>query len=180
MRKLAVALAVVVGISLMAASLVEAQPEPKEKAPTTKAASKAASSLPAKTATKSEPKPSASSEAPAEPKDVGEAIELGKKAVEAAKGGLWWYFSALVIMVLMFLAKFIGTKMGWWVKLGRWRYVIVPVLSIVAALLAAFQGGVTMAVAIGVLGSSMATGKLQELWEHGIMGKPHGGSSSST
>ncbi len=54
---------------------------------------------------------------------------------------------------------------------------IVPVLSIVAALLAAFQGGVTLAVAIGVLGSSMATGKIQELWEHGFLNKPRASSN---
>jgi hypothetical protein len=173
MRKLAVTLALIAGLGLMWASLAEAQPTPDPKAVTKEAPASAPAA-----ATKSAPAASASSkEAPAEPKDAKEAIELGKQAVEAAKGGLWWYFAALVIMVLMFLAKFIGTKMGWWTKLGRWRYVIVPVLSIVASLLAAFQGGVSLAVAIGVLGSSMATGKLQELWEHGFMGKPHGGSS---
>ncbi len=104
MRKLAVTLAVVVGISLMAASLADAQPEPKE--PATKA-SVAAPKTP------TTPPASQPAKAPVEPKDVGEAIELGKQAVEAAKGGLWWYFSALAIMVLMFLAKFIGIKMGW-------------------------------------------------------------------
>lgn len=164
-RKLAVTMAIV-ALSPIWASLADAQPDPKEKPATTKVEPKgdpveASASQPA-------------TKLPAGPKDMKEAIEVGKQAVEAAKSGLWWYFSALVILVVMFLLKFIGSKMGWWVKLGRWRYVILPVLSIVAALLAAFQGGVTLAIAIGVLGSSMSMGKLQELWEHGIMGKPHG------
>jgi hypothetical protein len=108
--------------------------------------------------------------APAEPKDLGEAVEVGKDAVAAAKAGLWWYFAALAITVIMFALK----RFKVLAKMGRWKYVLVPVMSILAALLAAFQGGVSVAVAIGVLTSGMATSKIQELIEHGILGKPHG------
>jgi hypothetical protein len=106
------------------------------------------------------------------PTDVTGAVDRAKDAYAAAKGGRWWYFSALVVTVLMFLLKFVGIKAGFWPKLGRWRYVVPPALSIAAALLAAFQGGVTFDTALGVFTSSYATSSLQELWEHGILGKP--------
>jgi len=110
------------------------------------------------------------------PTDVKEAVKAGKEAVTAAKEGKWWYFSALVLTLLMFGLKFAGTKIGsWWPKLGRWRYVIVPVLSLAAALLAAFQGGVSFDTALGVFTSSYATASLEELWNHGLLGKAHSG-----
>jgi hypothetical protein len=109
---------------------------------------------------------------PSPPADVKEAAEQVKAAVAAAKGGRWWYFSALVLMVLMFAMKFFGIRAGWWPQLGRWRYIIVPVLSLAAALLAAFQGGVSVDTALGVFTSAYATASLQELYEHGILGKP--------
>ena len=108
---------------------------------------------------------------PAEPTDVKEAAGTLKDAVAAARAGKWWHFSALVILLLMFALKFIGKKVGFWPKLGRWRYVIVPVLSLAAALLAAFQGGLSFEAAMGVFGTAYASSSLQELWEHGILGK---------
>ena len=105
--------------------------------------------------------------------DITGAIGQAKDAVKAAKEGRWWYFSALVLTVLMFLLKFIGLKAGFWAKLGRWRYVIVPVLSLGAALLAAFQGGVSFDTALGVFTSAYAMASLEELWTHGILGRPH-------
>jgi hypothetical protein len=111
--------------------------------------------------------------------DVRGAVGQGKAAVKAAKEGRWWYCSALVLTVLMFLLKLIGTKVGFWPKLGRWRYVIVPVLSLAAAMLAAFQGGVSIDTALGVFTSAYAMSSLQELFEHGILGKPRASSSST-
>ena len=104
-----------------------------------------------------------------EPADPKAAVEQAKQAYAAAKGGQWWYFSALVTMLIMFGLKFAKVLE----KIGRWKYVIVPVLSLAAALLAAFQGGVSVDHAIGVFTSSWATGMLEELWNHGILGKPH-------
>lgn len=105
-----------------------------------------------------------------------EAIKVGKNAVAAARSGNWWLFSALVIIVLLFVVKLLGTKVfGFWAKLGRLRYVIPPVLSLTAALLATFQGGVSVDAAIGVFTASWATSSLQELYEHGILGKPRKG-----
>ncbi|MBT8430101.1 MAG: hypothetical protein KJN79_09345 [Gammaproteobacteria bacterium] len=108
-----------------------------------------------------------------EPETAAQAAETGKQAIHAAKSGLWWNFSALVIM----LAMFAGKSLGLLKRMGRWKYVCVPVLSLAASLLAAFQGGVSFEVAVSVLTTGMATAKLQELWEHGIRGKPHGLSS---
>lgn len=113
-----------------------------------------------------------------EPTDPKTAVGAAKDAIKAAKDGRWWYFSAVVLMVLMFLLKFVGKKVGFWVKLGRWRYVISPVLSLAAALLAAFQGGLSFDAALGVFTSSYATSSLQELWEHGVLGKPRASAGS--
>lgn len=107
-----------------------------------------------------------------EPKDIPGAAVTAKKAIDAAKEGKWWYFSALVCLMLMFILKITNVLKN----LGQWKYVILPVLSITAALLAAFQGGVSFDTAWGVFTSSWATGMLQEAWEHGIKGVPHGSS----
>lgn len=108
-----------------------------------------------------------------EPQDPSAAVGHLKKAVEAAKSGKWWYFSALVLMLIMFLLKFIGAeeRVGFWPKLGRWRYVISPALSLIAALLSAFQGGLSFEAAAAVFTTAYASSSLQELWEHGILGK---------
>jgi len=76
---------------------------------------------------------------------------------------------------LMFLLKLIGSKMGWWKKLGRWRYVIVPLMSLAAAVLAKLQGGLSFQAAAAVFSSAYATASLEELWTHGILGKPRSG-----
>lgn len=113
---------------------------------------------------------------PVEPKTVREAFGAGKDAIAAAKSGNWWLFAALVVSLLLAGVKFAGTKLGtWWRRLGRWRYVIPPVLSLAAALLATFQGGVSVDAAVGVFTASWAMSSWQELWEHGILGKPRKG-----
>lgn len=97
-------------------------------------------------------------------------METGKEAVGAAQAGQWWYFSSLVCLIVMFILK------RWKVlkSVGRWKYIILPILSLAAALLAAFQGGVGLAQAIGVFSASWAMGMFEELVNHGILGKPHG------
>ena len=107
--------------------------------------------------------------APAEPVDVKDAIDKGKAAIAAVKEGRWWYFSSLVCLILMFILK-ITKLLG---KMGRWKYVVLPVLALASALLAAFQGGVSLDTAVGVFTTSWAMGMLEELWSHGILGKPH-------
>jgi len=109
---------------------------------------------------------------PVEPKNAKEALATAKEAYNAMKAGHWWYFSGLVLMLIMFILKFAGLRFGFWVKLGRWRYIISPVLAIAAGLLATFQGGVSIEAAFAVFSSAYATSSLQELYEHGILGKP--------
>jgi hypothetical protein len=101
--------------------------------------------------------------------DAKTAIEQGKSLIIAAKSGKWWYFSAILIMLAMFIMK--GLKIL--ENIGRWKYIIVPTLSVIAALLASFQGGVSIEHAVGVFTTGWATGMLEELWNHGILGKPH-------
>jgi hypothetical protein len=107
---------------------------------------------------------------PPEPVDAKTVIKQGKELIVAAKSGKWWYFSAILIMIVMFIMKGIKILEG----IGRWKYIIVPTLSIIAALLAAFQGGVSLEHAVGVFTTGWSTGMLEELINHGILGKPHG------
>jgi hypothetical protein len=104
----------------------------------------------------------------APPSDAKGAAAKVDEAIKAAKAGNWWYFSSIVCLLVMFGLKAAGLLK----KLGRWRYVILPVLSIAAALLAAFQGGVSVQSAVGVFATSWCMGMLEELVRHGIMGKP--------
>lgn len=146
---------------------VEAKTATSTPATTTKDGTKEVAPVPSKAAAKKD--------APPVPPvvDAKGALDTGKGAVEAAKDGRWWYFSALAVTLLLFLLKLLGTKFwDFWPKMGRWRYIIPPVLSIAAALLATFQGGVSVEAAVTVFTSSYATSSLQELYEHGILGKP--------
>jgi hypothetical protein len=167
----------ILAASLLLASPAYSQPEKKE-APKVEAKAKAdpagtPSSAPVVPATSDSPAPKAATATakpkPTEPKDLGEAIEAGKTAVAAAQAGQWWYFSSVVCLIIMFVLK--ATKVL--KKMGRWRYIVLPILSLASALLAAFQGGVGLATAIGVFSSSWSMGMLQELVRHGILGKPH-------
>lgn len=106
---------------------------------------------------------------PGEPTSIGEAVDAGKKALAAGQAGQWWYLSSLVCLILMFALKAFKV----FEKIGRWKYVILPILSLAAALLAAFQGEVNLTTAIGVFGSTWSMGMLEELVNHGILGKPH-------
>jgi hypothetical protein len=104
---------------------------------------------------------------PAEPTDLKGAVTTVKDGIVAAKSGQWWYFSALVLMLAMFVLK----KTGALEKMGRWKYIVLPVLALGASLLATFQGGISVEAAVGVFSTSYATGMLQQAWKRGIMGE---------
>lgn len=89
--------------------------------------------------------------------------------MKAGKEGRWWYLSSLACLLIMFVLS----KLKVFEKIKRWKYAVLPALSIGAALLAAFQGGVTLDHAIGVFTSSWAMGMVEEAFNHGILGKPH-------
>jgi len=167
---------VVMGLVLMLSGL--AQAEEKKAAKKDPAAAVVKKELAKKEVVKREPLASPPASQPAgsasaapvtPPADTKEAIEAGKAAIEAAKKHQWWYFSSLVCLILMFVLKLVGVLE----KMGRWKYIVLPVLSLAAALLAAFQGGVTLEHAIGVFATSWSMGMLEELVNHGIRGQPH-------
>lgn len=89
--------------------------------------------------------------------------------IKAGKEGRWWYLSSLACLLIMFILS----KVGVFEKIGRWKYAILPTLSIGSALLAAFQGGVSVDHALGVFTSSWVMGMVEEAWNHGVLNKPH-------
>jgi len=113
---------------------------------------------------------------PTEPQSPTEAVSAVKGAVAAAQQGQWWYCSAAAVFVLMFILKMAGLL----AKMGRWKHVIVPVLSVAAMLLARFQGGVSWEAAIAVLTSAASTAALEEAWSHGILQKGRAASASTS
>lgn len=102
------------------------------------------------------------------PSDLGEAAKLTKDTFKAGKAGNWWLMSAGIIWLLMFGAKLTGLfkRMG-----KRWAYITVGVLSVAAALLAKFGGGVSWEAAFAVLTSGPVMAFANDLWKRGILGK---------
>lgn len=98
-----------------------------------------------------------------------DAQQAAGTLLKAAKAGNWWLFSSILIMLVMFVLK----KIGILVKMGRLKYIALPILGILSSLLAVFQGGASIDAVIAVMASALATGKLQEIWEHGILGVEH-------
>jgi hypothetical protein len=180
MRKIKVILlALVTALALGATAQAAPDGSPTTKAapaktsPATKT-SPAADSGPAAPASAGSPEPAdqpkgAAVGKPTPPTDVKGAAELAKEGVQAAKAKNWWYLASLACLLIMFILG----KVGVLEKVGRWKYLILPVLALASALLAAFQGGVTWDNAVGVFTASWVTGMLEEAWNHGIRGKPH-------
>ncbi len=121
-------------------------------------------------ATKPAVKASTPASAPVVPVTVKDAASTAKGAYDAGRAHQWWYMSSLLCLLVMFILKITGAL----AKMGRAKYIVLPILSLGAGLLAAFQGGVGIETAVGVFSSTWATGMLEELWNHGIMGKAHG------
>lgn len=105
-----------------------------------------------------------------DPTNLEETKDLINNAILAGKSGKWWYLSSLIIMIVMFVIKKVNIIYS---KLGRFKYIVVPILSLTAAVFASFQGGVSFESALGVFATGWATGMLEELWNHGILGKIH-------
>lgn len=105
--------------------------------------------------------------APVELTDVKDAAGAVEQAIAAARGGSWWLFAAIIVSLIMFGLK----RFALLAKLGRWKYVVAPVLSLAAALLAAFQADLSFTSALGVFTASWATSAIQQAWKRGIMGE---------
>lgn len=103
-----------------------------------------------------------------EPTNTNEAVATALAAIEFLKSKQWFGFSAAAIWLIIFILKL--TKL--FEKIGkRWLYIIVPVLSIAAMLLAKFVGGVSWGNAWLVLGSGAIAGLLNDFIKRGILGK---------
>lgn len=110
-----------------------------------------------------------------DPTNLEETKDLINNAILAGKSGKWWYLSSLIIMIVMFVIKKVNIIYS---KLGRFKYIVVPILSLMAAIFASFQGGVSFEAAFGIFATGWATGMLEELWNHGILGKTHSKSNA--
>src|SRR5574343_1732974 len=100
--------------------------------------------------------------------------QTAQQLLSAIQGHQWWLFSALAVSLVMFITKRILQARNLWDRLGRWKYVFVPALSLVASLLAAFQGGVSWQMAIAVFLSANGMATLQVIWDRVILNNPSG------
>ena len=102
------------------------------------------------------------------PKDAKEAVKMGQEAISMTKAGNWFGFSSLAIWILMFLLKVFGLFQ----KIGkRWAYIIVPVLSVAAMLLAKFAGDLSWTAALAVLTSGPVAALANDFVKRGVLGK---------
>jgi len=108
------------------------------------------------------------------PKDVGEAIDSGKKLVEQAKAKQWFAFSAGVIWFVMFLIKFGRKRLDFMKKIPkRALWIIVPVLSVAAMVLSKLQADLSWNAAVAVLFSGPAAAFVNDFIKRGLLGKEY-------
>ena len=106
------------------------------------------------------------------PKSASDALDKGKEALSLAKEKQWFAFSAGVIWLLMSLFK-IARKNVWFMKEipKRVLWIILPLLSISAMLLAKFQGDLSWGAAVGVMTSGPAVAFLNDFVKRGLLNK---------
>jgi len=116
--------------------------------------------------------PAAEPTDPNVPKDSGAAVEKGKEAIELAKAKKWFAFSAAVIWLLMFLFKLGRKTIGFMKSIPkRVLWIVLPLLSVAAMLLARFQGDLSWSAAVGVLTSGPAVAFLNDFVKRGLLNK---------
>jgi len=96
-----------------------------------------------------------------------DAITKAKEAWDMAKAGKWWLFSASLCSLLMFALK----RFDLLEKMGRWKYVVLPVLSAVASTLSGLQGNLHWVLAVGTFLSCWNMASVQQMIKKGILGK---------
>jgi hypothetical protein len=89
--------------------------------------------------------------------------------IEAPTTEGWIAYSSLLIFIIMSLLK----RQGILQRLGRWRYILLPLLSLTSAGLAEWAATRSGLALLAVFSSNMALGKLEEFITHGILGVPH-------
>lgn len=106
------------------------------------------------------------------PKDVAGAVDKGKEAISLAKEGKWFSFSAGVIWLLMFVFKLLRKNVEAMKNIPkRVLWIIVPILSVIAMLLAKFQGDLSWSTAWIVLTSGPVMALLNDFVKRGVLGK---------
>lgn len=106
-----------------------------------------------------------------EPKNASEALSTGKVAIDQVKSKQYWDFSFSVVLLLMFVWKFVITKWNMKDKIGkRWSYIVLAVLSFAAFFLSKFVGNVSWETALSILTSSASMGFLVDFIKRGVLG----------
>jgi hypothetical protein len=109
---------------------------------------------------------------PKVPKDAGEALDTGKGVVADAKAKQWFAMSAGIIWLLMFLFKTGRKKLDFMKGIPkRVLWIVLPLLSVAAMLLAKFQGDLSWSAAVGVLTSGPAVAFLNDFVKRGLLNK---------
>jgi hypothetical protein len=128
---------------------------------------------PADTAPTSQP--AANADGPADPSvatDTGGAMDQGKQILADAKAKQWFAMSAGIIWLLMFLFKTARKKLTFMQGIPkRVLWIILPLLSVAAMLLAKFQGDLSWAAALSVLTSGPAVAFLNDFVKRGVLNK---------
>ncbi len=159
-RKVAVMIALLFAVGLTGYAF--ADPDAK---PATKVLEVKKAEGPASQPTGDEPK-----DPPEVPGDVNAAIDAGKQLVEQGKAKQWFAMSAGVIWLLMFGFKIVRKK--WFPNIPkRVLWIIVPVLSVAAMVLAMLQADLSWGAALTVLASGPSVAFLNDLIKRGIMGQ---------
>lgn len=105
-------------------------------------------------------------------KDAGEALDQGKQVVADAKAKQWFAMSAGIIWLLMFLFKTARKKLEFMQGIPkRVLWIVLPLLSVAAMLLAKFQGDLSWTAAVGVLTSGPAVAFLNDFVKRGLLNK---------
>lgn len=104
------------------------------------------------------------------PETGEEALEGGKQLVDLAKTKQWFALSAGVIWLLMFAFKWARKNVSLLKRIPkRALWITLPILSVIAMLLAKLQGDLTWTAALGVLLSGPSVAFLNDLVKRGIL-----------
>lgn len=161
--KAVLTIAAVLGLLMAAPALAAPDASGKTDAAVVKVDAKAPASQPA---TADEPTD------PNVPKDAGEALDKGKQVVADAKAKQWFAMSAGIIWLLMFLFKTMRKKIDAMKNIPkRVLWIVLPLLSVAAMLLAKFQGDLSWGAAVGVLTSGPAVAFLNDFVKRGLLNK---------
>lgn len=106
------------------------------------------------------------------PVNTSEALDAGKEVVAMAKTKQWFAMSAGIIWLLMFLFKTGRKKLDFMAGIPkRVLWIVLPLLSVAAMLLAKFQGDLSWAGAVGVLTSGPSVAFLNDFVKRGVLNK---------